>query len=239
LDKIIEFVTVKPFEVIISVFLTYIAYKQWNIQDEKKRLDLFERRFEFYQSFMLNPLWNDFFYNREEILIENNISEKAKPLNEGIVEKAYFLFPKRIYDKITLAYARLCNLLGRQEVINEIKRIGSDKVQAKDSAENTLLIAEILEKEFMEDEIQKLKKEHSILLNDLHFYIAVERQATIWELLWYTSLSLWDFFIPYKSKIHKHNADLRKEIYDYVKEIKNDKAIIKENATINTNDDEC
>lgn len=212
-------------ETIISIFLAFIAYKQWKTEEETKRLALFDKRFIFYEHFMLNPLWNILFYNKDEILIKNDIVKKTKPPEKNFVEQASFLFPKRTYNKIVLAYYQLHGLTGRQEVINEIKVLGTEKIQDKDEAKNALLVAEFLEDELTSKNIDKLKKQYKSLINDIYPYIAIEKQITIWGLLRDMVVALWDFIIPYESKILKHNENLSKEMADYYQKLKKEKQI--------------
>lgn len=208
--------------IIISAFLAFFAYKQWKTEEEKKRLELFEKRFEFYKFLMLNPLWKLLFYKKDEIPFEFEADEKLEsPPLKYILEQAYFLFPKRIYDKIVLVGAKLYFLSGQQSLANYTREVNTKN--PKISKEFCVEFANIIEDHFIKDKILELKKEYEYLFDILHNFIAIERQITIWEIIGNILLSAWDFIIPYKSKALKHNRKTEEEVNEWIKQIKKER----------------
>lgn len=209
MTKILEFIANNYIETLLSAFVAFITYKQWKTEEEKKRLELLEKRYDFYQEFMLNRLWNTLFYKKDQLVsTDKNIEVSLISLKREVVYKAEFLFEKRIYDKIFTAYLKLHYLCGFQCGINDQKARLETTVQES--------IKE-LEDETIIPDIKNLKNDYENLLDELYCHISVEDKITIWRLIKNIVIRIWDFFIPYRSKKIERDKLLYEENMDFLK----------------------
>lgn len=81
---------------LIAIFMAYIAYQQWQTNERKRRQDLYDKRYEFYEV-ILNKI-NEI--EKTKFLNNADISPEEYKLNE-LIDKYEFLISKTDQDLVT------------------------------------------------------------------------------------------------------------------------------------------
>lgn len=211
MDKIISLISEHVFETCISAIVAYFVYRQWKTAEEEKKLKLFDKRFEFYTKYMLNPLWKQLFYNRETISVDSTIKDVINPYLE---DQAYFIFPKRIYDKISLTIGKMGVIVGYQKGLNIIREYPCKGNKDKEYIESLI---KYLDDTFNDDSIKQLKKDYEKACDILYNYIVIENECNIWQLIANAFIKIWDFFVPYNVNAIKEKRKTEEEVYKWLR----------------------
>lgn len=218
MTQIIGLISEHFFETIISLIVAYIGYRQWKTSEEEKRLNLFEKRFNFYTKCMLNPIWPLLFYDQEKMSANTGfINDKN---DKYLVEQAYFIFPKRIYNKVALTISKMHVVCGYLIGINIIKEYPCMKNSEKNNID---LLVKYLKETFSNKAIEELKKDYEKACDILYDYIVIEKQTTLWRIIADLFIGLWDFIIPYNCRCIEEKRKTEEQVKNWLKQAQKDK----------------
>lgn len=125
---------------VVAIFLAYVAYQQWKTNQNKLRLDLYNRRFEVYSNTII------FFQHLSE-LPQGEQSEEFKKVHRAFIRscrESQFLFSKesKVFEILEKIHLDSFKVIGLKKSGGDLSKSGSPEVFSKMVVDANTVLAE-------------------------------------------------------------------------------------------------
>jgi hypothetical protein len=125
---------------VVTIFLAYIAYQQWKTNQEKLRLDLYNRRFEVYSNTIT-------FFQFLSELPPGERSDEFKKVHRAFIRssrESQFLFSNesKVFEILEKIHSDSFKVIGFKAIGTDVSKLGNNEVFTKMQVDANTVLAD-------------------------------------------------------------------------------------------------